>query len=69
MTDIFVPEPSVDDIVALIEEAVRNPERAEEIKIGLRRKMSRPSGLARAASASADEATGEPEDLWDNVPI
>lgn len=59
-----------DFVDAFVEEAIRHPERAEEIKQALRDRLSggaRPRPRLKAVQEVPDQA--EAEDLWDNVPI
>jgi hypothetical protein len=53
------------NVLAMIDEVARHPERAEAIKHRLLAQAAQGSHAAGDADASDDDA----EDLWDNVPI
>lgn len=66
MKDISTIDPMIDDIGAMIDEALANPELAEVMKSRIRERLSR-----RARPQTAPEPSGEedPDDFWENVPI
>lgn len=71
MTDLYTFDPVPDDVAAMIDGAVPDPQRAEHIKDQLRRRVG--TKTPAASSASDDQPEGESgadlDDFWDNVPI
>jgi hypothetical protein len=68
MRDLSATDPLVDDLEALIDEALADPSRAPAVKARIRAR------LGRAASPSAggephEAALSDAEDLWDNLPL
>ena len=68
MKDTSGFDPLVDDISILIDAALADPVRAEEIKrqIMIRLALRSGSGAQPSDSAPAEDDT---EDFWDNVPL
>lgn len=56
----------IDDIGAMIDEAVARPEAAELIKARILERLSRRS---MPPVPSEPAASDDPDDFWDNVPI
>lgn len=61
---------SADDVGTFVDEAIRNPERAEDIKNALRERLAMP-GVTRLRHSNRprDTHAAEAEDFWDNVPV
>ncbi len=72
MKDALIDKtPHPDDIDALVEDLLRNPERAEAVKASLRDKMGSGEVVelrAPKAPPAAIEAD-DVDDFWENVPI
>lgn len=66
MKDISSIDPMIDDIGAMIDEAVARPEAAELIKARILERLSRRS---MPPVPSEPAASDDPDDFWDNVPI
>jgi hypothetical protein len=63
--DLTTTDTPVDDIGALIDEALADPARAARMTVAIRRRLA---GLPPAVEP-ADAADPEADDLWDNVPL
>ena len=66
MKDIPSIDPMIDDIGAMIDEAVARPETADAIKARIRERLARRAVQPRLADLPAHE---DPDDFWENVPI
>ena len=66
MKDISSIDPMIDDIGAMIDEAVARPETAEAMKAKIRERLSRRSVQAPLTDVESFE---DPDDFWENVPI
>jgi len=66
LKDISTIDPMMDDIGAMIDEALAKPELAEAMKVKIRDRLSRRARPEAAPELSSDE---DPEDFWENVPI
>lgn len=70
MSKSFSTAKKSDFVSAYVDEAIRNPERAEDIKKALRARFGRPGELRIAPKTSAAEQdAADTDDLWDNVPL
>lgn len=59
-----------DDIGVYVDEAIRNPERAEDIKAALRQRLEMPSiHRLRRTAERTESAYADAEEFWDNVPV
>jgi hypothetical protein len=68
MRDLSATDPLIDDIDALIDEAVADPSRADVVKTRVRHRLAR--RLAVPLPHAVEELQGEDaEDLWDNLPL
>ncbi|SER56830.1 hypothetical protein SAMN04490244_101510 [Tranquillimonas rosea] len=56
-----------DEIDRLVDTVLTQPERIDEVKAALRRRLSSSADLRVASTRPV--ATAEPDDLWDNVPV
>jgi hypothetical protein len=68
MKDISGFDPLVDDIAILIDTAVADPARADEIKRQIMTRVALRTGLPAQTSDTVTDAD-DGEDLWDNVPL
>ena len=68
MKDTFASDALIEDITALIDEALADPARAGRLKAEVRQRLAaRPGG--EPPDPAEDLAEGDGEDLWDNVPL
>ena len=63
-----------DDVDALVEALVAHPERADDVKALLRRKLAAPDVVRvlmpeKAITDTPKDIDDSEDDLWDNVPI
>jgi ribosomal protein L1 len=67
MKDISSRDPLVDDIAVLIDTAVADPDRAEDVK----RQIALRLALRNAGPHPSEDTSTEDEDeaFWDNVPL
>jgi hypothetical protein len=65
--DLATTDPLIEDLAALIDEALENPSRAASVKARVRARLGR-SPIA-AAPVARDPAEADAEDFWDNVPL
>ncbi|MCU0856108.1 MAG: hypothetical protein MUF63_14680 [Rhodobacteraceae bacterium] len=68
MKDTFASDALIEDITALIDEALADPARAGRLKAEVRQRLATRPGTESPAPAE-DLAEGDGEDLWDNVPL
>ncbi len=69
---LFIQDTETDDIDALVEDLLQNPERVEAIKASLKSKLNGGQVLPLKAARRAvrHQDTGEDaDDLWENVPV
>ncbi len=66
LKDISSIDPMIDDIGAMIDEAVARPEAAEAIKARILERLSR---RTIQPMPPEPEASDDPDDFWENVPI
>lgn len=73
MNDLAGHPMDAEYVERLIDQAVADPNRVDDVKMLLRHKMTSPKGLEVVepspvqAPAAVDEA--DEDDLWDNVPV
>lgn len=68
MKDFSELEGALEDIGVLIDDAIRNPDRADLVKARIRSKiLGHP--VAVPVAKPVDDESVEPDDLWENVPI
>jgi hypothetical protein len=68
LKDTFASDALIEDITALIDEALADPARAGRLKAEVRQRLAaRPAG--KSPAPADDIAEGDGEDLWDNVPL
>jgi hypothetical protein len=68
LKDTFAPDPLIDDIAALIDEALAHPARAGLVKAQVRQRLAERSA-APPPRVEDDAAAEDAEDLWDNLPL
>lgn len=68
MNDMAFDLPALDDIGDLIDDAIRNPDRADAIKARIRRRL-RGEPIPTLVSAPPADVADDTEDMWDNVPV
>jgi hypothetical protein len=66
LKDIVTIDPMIDDIAAMIDEALAQPEHADAVKRKIRERLARRSSSADLTDPSDEESV---EEFWENVPI
>ncbi len=66
LKDISTIDPMMDDIGAMIDEALAKPERAEAMKTRIRARLARRARPEAAPDLSCED---DQDDFWENVPI
>ena len=66
MKDTFTSDPLIEDIAALIDEAIADPASAGAVKARVRARLA--SGTIRPVTPDAQDGF-DGEDLWDNLPL
>ncbi len=66
MKDIVTIDPMIDDIAAMIDEALARPEHADAVKRKIRERLSRRSPNVDLNDPAEEESV---EEFWENVPI
>lgn len=68
MKDTSAYDPLIDDIGALIDEALSDPSRAAVVKARIRERLTGRS-VSAALPLAHEPSGGDDEDLWDNLPL
>ena len=68
MKDMSTTDPRIDDIGALIDEALADPSRTTDVKAQIRERLAGRSAAAPPHIAE-EPSDGDAEDLWDNLPL
>lgn len=66
--DLSTTDPLIEDIQALIDEALDDPSRASSVKALLTMRLVR-ADIGATPERAGDPAEADAEDLWDNVPL
>jgi len=66
--DLSATDPLIDELEALIDEALDDPSRAAFVKARIKARLGRPSDSV-FPETSGDCLESDAEDLWDNVPL
>ena len=67
MKDLATTDPLIEDLAALIDEALEHPSRAASVKARVRARLGRSPAVAVPVAPDPTEA--DAEDFWDNVPL
>lgn len=71
LKDIVEPDHTPDDIDRIVDALLESPDRADDLKTLLRRKMTSPEvvHVMRALRAEPPAEDADTDEFWDNVPV